>query len=257
MFTQTDYDKLQQIMKESPEKRELITRLQKKHQMEISSLSHEIRNPLTLVYSTLQLIESRHPEVFTYEHWDAMHRDIEYMNKLLQDLSSYNNSERLSLKPLHTVSFFQSLVLSFAASVTDTNIAFTSRIEPELPDICADAVKLRQILLNLLKNACDAVTSSFEYVKKQQPSISLEASMKNESIHIIISDNGCGIHPENIDTIFDPFITYKENGTGLGLPIARRIAAAHGGSLTVFSEPGTLTRFTLTLPVPPLNQNVF
>ena len=73
--------------------------------------------------------------------------------------------------------------------------------------------------------------------------------MKKESIHIIVSDNGCGIHPESIDTIFEPFITYKKNGTGLGLPIARRIAAAHGGTLTVFSEPDRRTRFTLTLPV--------
>lgn len=257
MFTQTDYDKLQQIMEESPEKKELITRLQKEHQMEISSLSHEIRNPLTLIYSTLQLIESRHPEVFTYEHWNAMHCDIEYMNQLLQELSSYNNSERLSLKTLHTVGFLQSLVLSFAASVTDTDIEFTSRIEPMLPDICADAVKLRQILLNLLKNACDAVTASFGYAEKQRPSISFDASVENESIHIIVSDNGCGIHPESIDTIFEPFITYKKNGTGLGLPIARRIAIAHGGSLTVFSEPDRLTRFTLTLPVPHQNQNAF
>ena len=57
MFTATDYDKLQQIMKESPEKKELLTRLLESHKTEISTISHEIRNPLTLIYSTLQMIE--------------------------------------------------------------------------------------------------------------------------------------------------------------------------------------------------------
>ena len=65
--------------------------------MEISTISHEIRNPLTLVYSTLQLIESQHPEVLTFSHWTELHQDIEYMKFLLEDLSSYNNGERLEL----------------------------------------------------------------------------------------------------------------------------------------------------------------
>ena len=65
MLSSTDYDKLQQIMQENPENEALINRLLTSHQMEISTISHEIRNPLTLVYSTLQLIESQHPDVST------------------------------------------------------------------------------------------------------------------------------------------------------------------------------------------------
>ena len=67
MLTSTDYDKLQQIMTESPEKKELLSRLLETHRMDISTISHEIRNPLTLVYSTLQLIESGSVYVFTLE----------------------------------------------------------------------------------------------------------------------------------------------------------------------------------------------
>ena len=63
--------------------------------MDISTISHEIRNPLTLVYSTLQLIESQHPEVLTFPHWEGMRQDIEYMKQLLEQFSSYNNGERL------------------------------------------------------------------------------------------------------------------------------------------------------------------
>ena len=83
MFSTTDYDKLQQIMSESPEKKDLLSRLLTSHQMTISTISHEIRNPLTLVYSTLQLIESQHPEVSTFRYWPDLKQDIEYMKNIL------------------------------------------------------------------------------------------------------------------------------------------------------------------------------
>ena len=114
MFSATDYDKLQQLMEESTEKQQLLTKLLTSHRMEISAISHEIRNPLTLVYSTLQLIESQHPEVTYYEHWDEMHRDIEYMNELLNDLSVYNNSDLLKLSPVDSNTFLKTVALSFA-----------------------------------------------------------------------------------------------------------------------------------------------
>ncbi len=241
MFTQTDYDNLRHIMAESPEKQELLTRLLESHRMEISSLSHEIRNPLTLVYSTLQLIESKHPEVLAFKHWDSLHNDIEYMNQLLNELSSYNNSEHLTLEMIDTGDFLKLLVLSFATSLTDTGIEFTSHIEPGLPAITGDSVKLRQVLLNLLRNAKDAVPDD--------GSITFHAYTDKEQLILTVTDNGCGISPDHIDTIFEPFITYKKNGTGLGLPIARRIISSHGGTLTVSSVPGIETIFTLTLPV--------
>ncbi|MEY8508906.1 HAMP domain-containing sensor histidine kinase [Lachnospiraceae bacterium 42-17] len=246
MFTQTDYDKLKQIMEESPDKKALLTKLLETHRLELSSLSHEIRNPLTLVYSTLQLIESSHPEVLGFKHWDTMRRDIEYMNHLLEELSSYNKSGQLSLETICTESFLKSLVLSFAASLTDTDIEFTSRLDPKLPNICADSIKLKQVILNLLKNAQDAALVPYSSYK---PCISFHACVEKNQLYIIVKDNGCGICSEHIDTIFEPFITYKKNGTGLGLPIARRIACAHGGSLTVSSEPGSFTEFILTLPI--------
>ena len=120
MLSSTDHDKLQQIIQEHPETEELFNRIFKSHQMDISTISHEIRNPLTLVYSTLQLIESQHPEVLDFAHWSELHQDIEYMKLLLEDLSSYNNGERLDLAPLSTGSFFRRIALSFASSIIDT-----------------------------------------------------------------------------------------------------------------------------------------
>ena len=247
MFSATDYDKLQQLMEESTEKHQLLTKLLTSHRMEISAISHEIRNPLTLVYSTLQLIESQHPEVTYYEHWDEMHRDIEYMNELLNDLSVYNNSDLLKLSPVDSNTFLKTVALSFAASIVHTDIQFTSTIPPQLPSIYADALKLRQLLLNLLTNAKDAVYPA--PLNARIPSIFFEAFTEHQSLTIRVKDNGCGIPSDRLDHIFEPFVTHKQHGTGLGLAISAGIAKAHNGTLTVTSVPEASTVFTLTLPI--------
>lgn len=246
MFSTTDYDKLQQIMAESPEKKELLTRLLESHQMEISSISHEIRNPLTLVYSTLQLMEHQHPEVLSFRHWNSMRQDIEYMKQLLEELSSYNNGTRLEPSPTDAGTFFKTLALSFATSITDTEIEFTSRIGHHLPVISMDSVKIKQVLLNLLTNARDAVLSC---PGSAHPSITLDVSAMKDMLQVTISDTGCGICPEDLPGIFEPFVTHKANGTGLGLAIAQRIILAHHGSINVESSLGYGTTFVIMLPV--------
>ena len=202
MLSSTDHDKLQQIIQEHPETEELFNRIFKSHQMDISTISHEIRNPLTLVYSTLQLIESQHPEVLEFAHWSELHQDIEYMKLLLEDLSSYNNGERLDLAPLSTGSFFRRIALSFASSIIDTDIEFTSYIPEDLPVLSADSVKLRQALLNLLRNAADhGLESNEERValgKEEVGNIYLDAYQEGNNVNIQFRDDGCGINIEKV-----------------------------------------------------------
>lgn len=245
MFTMTDYDKLQQIMEESPQKKELLTRLLESHRMQISAISHEIRNPLSLVYSSLQLIESGHPEVHQFRHWDEMRQDIEYMTQLLEELSSYNNGERLTLTDTGMSSFLRTLALSFAASLIDTDIEFISLVGPDLPVLPIDTIKFRQLLLNLLANAKDALLASNHSVL----TLTLSAKVKDQSLIITITDTGCGIAPEDMDTLFEPFVTHKQGGTGLGLAIARRVIRAHHGTIHAASESGKGSVFTITLPI--------
>ena len=256
MFTKSDYEKLQQIMEESPEKKELLTRLLASHQMTISSISHEIRNPLTLVYSTIQLMESKHPQVTNIPYWSDLRNDIEYMKLLLEELSSYNNGEFLSLSTIDTDTFFKTLALSFASSLIETNIQFVSNIESPLPLLSGDAVKLKEVFLNLLKNAREALdfTNSQNDRDSLSPTIHLSVTCENRScdfpsILVTIKDNGCGIDDTKLPHIFEPFVTYKRNGTGLGLPLSAKIIHAHHGSIHVSSVPGVHTTFTVSLPV--------
>ncbi len=248
MFSATDYDKLQQIMEESPQKKELLERLLESHRMDISAISHEIRNPFTLIYSTLQLLEAERPDLVTCAHWKNLRQDMEYMKQLLEELSSYNNGDRLNLTLTDTNSFLKTLVLSFASSLIDTDIEFVSEILPGLPAVSIDSVKMRQVLLNLLRNAKDAV-SSISYPEGTTPSVGLRAAISDGFLIISVSDNGCGIESEELSHIFEPFVTHKENGTGLGLAIAKRIVTAHNGTLKAVSIPGERTVFSISLPV--------
>lgn len=256
MYTSTDLVKLRQIMAESPVHADIIGRLLASHRESVSTITHEIRNPLTLVYSSLQLIESAHPEVHTFRHWDALHQDVIYMMRLLTDLSDYNNGLSLHRETLNTGSFLKQLVLSFAASLEASNIEFTSRTAPSLPPIEADTAKLKEVLLNLLKNAFEAfpegtsgsIRLDADTVRAENTAQLPDTATSRIWLQIQIRDNGCGIPSDRLEDIFTPFITFKSGGTGLGLPLSRRIIEAHGGTLTAESHPDTGTAFTILLP---------
>lgn len=240
-FTSNDYEQLQQLMNERPENRALIQKLLDDQQYTISKISHELRNPLTLISSTIQLIEAQHPETASYKYWGSLRGDLEYMSQLLAELSTYNNSERLHTETFSSLEFLQHICLSFAASCTDTDIEFTSKLPDTLPPVTGDRVKLQEVILNLLRNAKDAVGSL--------GTIRLLAGTSENDLTIQISDNGCGIPSEHLETIFDAFVTYKSGGTGLGLAIAKRVVEAHGGTISVSSVPGQGTAFLIKLPI--------
>lgn len=250
MFTDTDYDKLRQLMAQNPENRALIQKLLDSHEETLRTVSHEIRNPLTLVYSTLQLIETQHPEVTTFRHWDSLRGDIIYMKELLEELSSYNNGGSLSVKPMNFRKFMEPIVLSFAASMADSSIEFTSCLDPEFPPFCGDPIKLREVFLNLLRNAADATASTDNLNPENRKSnIQLHAFSRNDNIIVTVTDSGCGIPEEFLSDIFQPFVTHKQGGTGLGLAISKRIIESHSGQINVHSTEGIGTTFTVALPI--------
>lgn len=239
MFTTTDLQELEALMDERPQNRVLIQKLLDTHQFTISKIGHEIRNPLTLIYGTLQLMETQMPEVASYKYWPQLLDDVRFANTLLDELSVYNNGNRLTKNTFPFSSFMENLAVSFAISLTDTPIEFTSRITPELPHYHGDSVKLKEVFLNLLKNAKDAI----QIADTKDGQIRMHTYLENNQIITEISDNGCGITAEQLEHIFTPFTTYKKDGTGLGLPITRTIVHAHGGTIKVDSYQEKVLRF--------------
>ncbi len=207
----------------------------------LSKFSHEIRNPLTTLYSTVQLIEMQHPEVREFRHLSSMTDDIEYMNQLLDELSNYAKSERINAEMFDMRLLLEKVCLSFAASIAQSDIEFTSKIEPEITLYLGDETKLREVLINILKNAYEA--------SQPNHTIYLDASVHENNLVISIQDTGCGISEEQLTTIFDPFVTTKKEGTGLGLAICDHVIKAHGGSISVTSTLSVGTTFCITLPI--------
>lgn len=207
----------------------------------LSKFSHELRNPLTSVYSTVQLIEMQHPEVKDYKYWSNLSQDLEYMNQLLTELSDFSKSERLNVSTFSLRALLEQISLSFAATIANSKVEYTSKLSSSINQITGDKTKLQEVFLNLLKNAFDAASPD--------KTIYLEASSDERFISVLIRDTGCGITAEQLPTIFEPFVTYKKNGSGLGLAICEKIIRAHGGSISVESAVNVGTTFSVFLPV--------
>ena len=207
----------------------------------LSKFSHELRNPLTTVYSTVQLIEMQHPEVKNFKYWSNLAHDLEYMNQLLTELSDFSKSERLQVSTFSLRALLEQISLSFAVTIADSEVEYTSKISPSINQITGDKTKLQEVFLNLLKNAYEASCPN--------KTIYLEAYADKNLITIIVRDTGCGITAQQLPTIFEPFVTYKKNGSGLGLAISHNIIKAHGGSISVESAVNIGTTFTVTLPI--------
>ncbi len=207
----------------------------------LSAISHEVRNPVTLINSYLQLMAQKHPEICGYPYWDTIQQEMAHLKTLLEDITSYQNVYRLHPVPTDMTAY----LTEYAASLTtvippNSSAAFSADISPDLPSLSVDPSRLRQVLDNLVRNALEALTQTGGL-------LSLSASMHVDTLCITICDNGCGIDPAYLDTLFDPFVTHKSNGTGLGLAISRQIAQAHGGTLNCLSC-GQPTVFEVRLP---------
>ena len=169
--------------------------------------------------------------------------DVDFIIQLLEELSAFNSSNELYYSVFSIEQLLKNVAISFAISL-DTNeadIEFSSSISDSLGEFTGDKIKLQELVLNLLKNAEEAIT--------EQGSIHLAASRNGDIITITCTDTGCGITPEQMECIFQPFVTYKQGGTGLGLAICKRIIDSHRGTLTVSSKPGSGATFTVSLPL--------
>lgn len=213
----------------------------------IRTFAHELRNPLTTLYSTVQFIEFQHPEVKNFKYWGNLAIDIEYMEKLIADLSAFAKAEHKEADSFSLHTLLEQVSLSFAAKIAMSDVKYTSKISPSLPQIIGERIKLQEVFFNLLKNAYEAALPN--------QSIFLDAEADETTVTIRIRDTGCGISPELLPTIFEPFVTTKESGTGLGLAICNQIIKAHGGTISVESTIDVGTCFSVSLPIQALPES--
>lgn len=205
----------------------------------LSKVSHEIRNPVTLINSTLQLIEKEHPEMKEYSLWKNVMEDMAFLRRLLNDLSSYNNTFRCQPQKTEITSWLSNLANAAPKLFPDKHFCYSVDIPENLPPVYMDTTKMNQALTNLLRNAFEAADSE----------ISFCAYEHLNRLYIKIHNDGTHIPPEQQQDIFRPFITTKTEGTGLGLPIAKGILEAHNGTLSLTSSKTEGTNFLASLPL--------
>lgn len=227
-----------------PDIQQITSSISSEYSLSLRKMTHEINNALTLINSSLQIIESSHPEVKGFKYWDSTICDIHYLISLVSEISFFNNSNNISPEPTDVIALINNVVNSFKAYEGAKDMDISVKTLNHIPIIPSDQTKLKQVIINLIKNAYEAIE------KKDFTSfIHIIIDYKNESITITVQDNGCGMTPEQMENIFTPLVSYKANGNGLGLPISKKIIESHSGTLTVDSTISKGTSFTITLPV--------
>lgn len=206
-------------------------------------LTHEIMNSLTPIISLADTL-CEGVEQDTLEHDDllmALQAINRRSNGLLQFVENYRKLQRIS-KPQFEDVRIGDLVADLQHLYPDS--IFHYEIENEDQRLLMDRSQIEQVLINLLKNAQEAVENEeIPYVR-----LTTYLSSNKRNFIISITDNGKGILPEVMERIFVPFFTTKTNGSGIGLSICKQIVTLHGGTITASSKPGDKTTFSVVLP---------
>ena len=206
-------------------------------------LTHEIMNSLTPIISLADTL-CEGVEQDTLEHDDllmALQAINRRSNGLLQFVENYRKLQRIS-KPLFEEVRIGDLVADLQHLYPDS--IFHYEIENEDQRLLMDRSQIEQVLINLLKNAQEAVENEeIPYIR-----LTTHLSSNKRDFIIFITDNGKGILPEVMERIFVPFFTTKTSGSGIGLSICKQIVTLHGGTITASSKPGDKTTFSVVLP---------
>ena len=207
-----------------------------------AQITHEIRNPLSSISLNAEELGERAPQA--RDLCDAIVREVDRLTAITEE---YLRFARLPKPQLQRADLNETVreLLDFVRPELDASaVEVTISLSPALPRVLADVAQLRQLLLNLLRNAREAMAAGGElYVTTRGGEGAVEVEVR---------DTGPGIPKERLARIFDPFFTTKERGTGLGLAMAQEIAQEHGGQLSCESAPGEGTSFRLRLPAAPL-----
>ena len=230
MLTNIDLEKMNHLMETNKDAKEIITQLLKNHDAAVATIAHEIRNPMTVLYSSMQLMSSLYAETAKGSCvWEECMDGARHMCDLLDDLTELNNGNQLNRAsfPLGHVLRNSAVLFAMSLNFEKSKIEMTSSIDKNIKRFNGDRTKLEEVFLNILTNAKDALA---------------------DKILIQCQDNGCGIPTEIVDKLYEPFFTTKENGTGLGLAVSKRIIEAHNGTIDITSDHTNGTIVSITLP---------
>jgi signal transduction histidine kinase len=217
-------------------------------QSTLADVSHELRTPLTVIQGNVEaMLDGVYPA--DKEHLEPILEETRVLERLIEDLRTLSLAEAGSLKlhrePTDLGSLLREAAAGFGTQAEKAGIQLTVTVADEVPTLEVDPARIREVVSNLLTNALRHTSSG--------GSVHLAASADDTEAVVTVHDTGRGISPKELERIFDRFYRSPDSpGSGLGLPIARDLVAAHGGTMTATSEVGhgTTIRFTLPLTLP-------
>ncbi|HJV62598.1 MAG TPA: ATP-binding protein [Albitalea sp.] len=219
-----------------------------------AGIAHELNNPLTGVLTFTHLLRQKMPEGSQdAEDLDLVIRETKRCASIIRRLLDFAREKAPERKPVDLNQLVQETVRFVERSAALQQIEITTQLDPALPPLLADADLIKQVVMNMLVNAQQAIeeSGSIRVQTRLIASRKLPAGdQPGPAVEIAISDTGCGIPSANLQRIFDPFFTSKEvgKGTGLGLSVSYGIVASHGGEIEVESEVGRGSTFRVYLP---------
>ncbi|MEE8044257.1 MAG: ATP-binding protein [Thermodesulfobacteriota bacterium] len=214
----------------------------------MSGLAHELKNPLSGIRGAAQLLADETENIETIKCAEIITKEADRLKSLLDSLKQLEPFSEELLEPLDIHDILMEIIYLESLSDTNKNIQYKQNYDITLPPVQGDRNSLKQVFLNLIKNASQAIEVKGK-IEVSTRWITEHKLKGQKAISVEIEDNGNGIARESLEKIFSPFYTTRKEGSGLGLFLAYQIIAKHGGAVLVESEPGKGTVFKVYLPV--------
>jgi len=233
-------------MKEMEDRIQLAERLSSLGHL-AAGVAHEIRNPLNAIGMGLQRLKKEFlPEdPLKKEEYigfaDLISKEIRRVNEIVEQFLNLSRPFQLNRRMSSLEELLKSVSALFQEEAHTHGITIQTEIRPGLPWMNVDPERLTQAFINIMKNGIQAMDHGGK--------LRIESRALKDRVEVVISDTGAGIPVEQIEKVFNYYYTTREQGIGLGLPIAHRIIEAHGGQLSLESQVGSGTTVTVTLPV--------
>lgn len=220
-----------------------------------AGIAHEIRNPLGGILGASQLLEQRLKDPALRKYPILIRDETERIRGLLDDFGQLTRGDSLVLRPTNLHRVLDDLIELHSRDPEWAEVKFRAEYDPSIPDLELDPNRISQVVLNLVRNAAQAMNGKGRVTLRTR--VDTQAHLRPGKagprgvVQIEISDDGPGIDPADLPHIFTPFFTRSARGTGLGLAIAQHWIVRHGGRIQVDSRSGSGTRMRVVLPLEP------
>lgn len=210
-------------------------------------LAHEIRNPLSTISLNLELmVEELEPESSAkdrrqHNRIEKVQAECQHLEEILNAFLQFARVGKLACIPCDFNELIRTFLDFYKPQAAEDKIEISPHLDPDLPPVEMDSALMRQVIMNLVQNAQQAMPDG--------GLLELQTRKNENRVFLDIIDNGKGMNEKTTKKMFDVFFSTKTSGSGLGLPTVKKIIEAHGGTIVCDSEPMRGTRFTISLPV--------